>query len=117
MPARFGPVGVPSHGEKLMSIKNQQAGASDQDQGRDRDRDRDRSDEPIIGQAISQTSGQHQGLHHPDDDQRVKQALDDADLADLGESAEDQLRDRGGRGLPDTGIKADDDKPGKGRKH
>ena len=89
-----------------MGIKNQQTSASDPD----------RSDE-IIGQATGQASGQHQGLHHPDDDQRVKQALDDADLADLGESAEDRLRDRGGRGLPATGGKVDDDKTGSGRKH
>jgi len=89
-----------------MSIKNQQADAGEQD----------RTDEPAIGQAIGQTSGQHQGLHHPDDDQRVKQALDDADLADLGESAEDQLRDRGGRGLPnDVGSDSDEAEPGKGR--
>jgi hypothetical protein len=90
-----------------MSIKKQQAGASD----------RDRSDDRAIGQATGQASGQHQGLHHPDDDQRVKQALDDADLADLGESAEDQLRDRGGRGLPDTSSKGEEDRPGIGKKH
>lgn len=76
-----------------MSIKDQRASAGDRDQ----------TVEPAIGQATGQASGQHQGLHHPDEDQRVKQALDDADLADLGESAEDQLRDRGGRGLPNTG--------------
>lgn len=89
-----------------MSIKNQRADAGEQG----------RTDEPAIGQAIGQTSGQHQGLHHPDDDQRVKQALDDADLADLGESAEDQLRDRGGRGLPnDVDIDSDQAEPGEGR--
>ncbi|MGH8076798.1 MAG: hypothetical protein ACREPE_05665 [Lysobacter sp.] len=49
-----------------------------------------------------QASGKHQGLRHPDDDQRVKQALDEVDLADQGESAEDELRDRRGRGLPNT---------------
>ena len=93
-----------------MSIKNQQAGAGEQD----------RTDEPAIGEAIGQTigqtSGQHQGLHHPDEDQRVKQALDDADLADLGESAEDQLRDRGGRGLPnDVSSDSDEAEPDEGR--
>lgn len=90
-----------------MSIKKPQAGTSE----------RDRSDDRAIGQATGQASGQHQGLHHPDDDQRVKQALDDADLADLGESAEDQLRDRGGRGLPGTRSEGEEDKAGKRRTH
>ena len=90
-----------------MSIKKQQAGTSE----------RDRSDDRAIGQATGQASGQHQGLHHPADDQRVKQALDDADLADLGESADDQLRDRGGRGLPDTSSKGEEAKPGGRRTH
>ena len=45
-------------------------------------------------------SGQHQGLKRPADDQRVEQALRDADLDELGENVEDQLRDRRGSGLP-----------------
>lgn len=58
---------------------------------------------PVPGQA----SGRHRGLRHPDDDQRIKQALDEADLADQGESVEDELRDRRGRGLADDDIRSD----------
>lgn len=54
------------------------------------------------GKARGEASGKHQGLRHPDDDQRVKQALDEVDLQDQGESVEDELRDRRGRGLPNT---------------
>lgn len=54
------------------------------------------------GSGTGEASGKHQGLRHPDNDQRVKQALDEVDLADQGESAEDELRDRRGRGLPNT---------------
>lgn len=49
-----------------------------------------------------QASAKHQGLRHPDNDQRTRQALDEVDLADQGESAEDELRDRRSRGLPNT---------------
>lgn len=45
-------------------------------------------------------SGQHQGLRRPDVGQPVEQALDQIDLADQGERAEDQLRDRRSRGAP-----------------
>lgn len=47
-----------------------------------------------------QHGGQHQGLHRPSEDQRVEQALDHASLDDLGETTEDQLRDRRGSGIP-----------------
>lgn len=75
-----------------MSIPNQQPSTDARDQ----------ADKQAVAQATGQASGQHQGLHHPDENQRIKQALNDADLADLGESAEDQLRDRRGRGLPNS---------------
>jgi len=45
-------------------------------------------------------SGQHHGLHRPDVGQPVEQALDQIDLADQGEVAEDQWRDRRSRGAP-----------------
>lgn len=49
-----------------------------------------------------EASGPHQGLHRPDEDQRIKQALDHVGLADQGETVEDQWRDRRGRGLPNS---------------
>ena len=45
-----------------------------------------------------EASGKHQGLRQPADDQRVEAALDDVGLDDRGESMEDQLRDRRGKG-------------------
>lgn len=45
-------------------------------------------------------SGQHHGLRRPDVGQPVEQALDQVDLADQGEVAEDQWRDRRSRGAP-----------------
>lgn len=45
-------------------------------------------------------SGQHHGLRRPDVGQPVEQALDQIDLADQGELAEDQMRDRRSRGAP-----------------
>jgi hypothetical protein len=48
-----------------------------------------------------EASGKHEGLRHPiDDDQRVKQRLDDAGTDDQGEAVEDQLRDRRSSGTP-----------------
>ena len=49
-------------------------------------------------------SRQHQGLHRPNDDRRVQQALDNVGLEDRGEVLEDQLRDRRSRGAPPAGI-------------
>lgn len=43
-------------------------------------------------------SAKHRGLHRPDDDQRVEQALDDVGLEDRGDVVEDQWRDRRSRG-------------------
>ncbi len=53
---------------------------------------------PDPGSAVA--SGQHHGLRRPDVGQPVEQALDQIDLADQGEVAEDQLRDRRSRGAP-----------------
>ena len=52
----------------------------------------------------AEASGKHQGLHQPNDDQRVEQTLDKIGLEDdpesQGEMIEDQLRDRRGSGIP-----------------
>lgn len=49
----------------------------------------------------SEAGGQQEGLRHPiDDQQRVKQRLDDADLDGEGDVAEDQLCDRRSSGTP-----------------
>jgi hypothetical protein len=53
---------------------------------------------PAAGSGVA--SGQHHGLHRPDVGQPVEQALDQVDLADQGEVAEDQWRDRRSRGAP-----------------
>lgn len=56
----------------------------------------------LLGRSSGVASGQHQGLHRPNDDQRVGQILDDIGLDDRGEILEDQLRDRRSRGAPPT---------------
>ena len=56
--------------------------------------------DPLLGRSSGIASGQHQGLHRPNDDQRVEQALDDVGLEDQGDVLEDQLRDRRSRGAP-----------------
>jgi hypothetical protein len=49
----------------------------------------------------SEAGGQQEGLRHPiDDEQRVKQRLDDVGLDDQGDVADDQLRDRRSSGTP-----------------
>ena len=49
----------------------------------------------------SEAGGQQEGLRHPiDDQQRVKQRLDEVGLDDEGDVADDQLRDRGSSGMP-----------------
>lgn len=53
---------------------------------------------PEPGSGIA--SGQHQGLRRPDAGQPVEHALDQVDLKDQGELAEDSLRDRRSRGAP-----------------
>ncbi|WP_368565681.1 hypothetical protein [Pseudoxanthomonas sp. UTMC 1351] len=53
---------------------------------------------PDAGSGIA--SGQHQGLRRPDVGQPVEKALDQVDLTDQGEVAEDQWRDRRSRGAP-----------------
>lgn len=57
----------------------------------------------------SEAGGQQEGLRHPiDDEQRVKQRLDDVGLDDQGDVLDDQLRDRRSSGTPsddDTGSK------------
>jgi hypothetical protein len=49
----------------------------------------------------SEAGGQQEGLRHPiDDEQRVKQRLDDVGLDDQGDAMDDQLRDRRSSGTP-----------------
>lgn len=62
----------------------------------------------LLGRSSGIASGQHQGLHRPNDDQRVGQVLDDIGLDDQGEVLEDQLRDRRSRGAPPTDGDEDD---------
>ncbi|KQY52232.1 hypothetical protein [Lysobacter sp. Root494] len=51
----------------------------------------------------SEAGGQQEGLRHPvDDEQRVKQRLDDVGLDDQGDVADDQLRDRRSSGSPSS---------------
>lgn len=60
---------------------------------------------PAPGSAVA--SGLHQGLRRPDAGQPVEQALDQVDLEDQGELAEDQLRDRRSRGAPQKTHRSD----------
>jgi hypothetical protein len=60
---------------------------------------------PAPGSAVA--SGLHQGLRRPDAGQPVEQALDQVDLQDQGELAEDQLRDRRSRGAPQKNHRSD----------
>ncbi|RPE79954.1 hypothetical protein [Vulcaniibacterium tengchongense] len=64
---------------------------------RDDDIPRDLVRPPEPGGEIS---GQHHGLRRPGDEQRLDQALREADLEDRGESVEDRLRDRRSSGVP-----------------
>lgn len=53
------------------------------------------------GSGGSEAGGQQEGLRHPvDDEQRVKQRLDDVGLDDQGDIVDDQLRDRRSSGTP-----------------
>ena len=55
----------------------------------------------------SEAGGQQEGLRHPiDDEQRVKQRLDDVGLDDRDDVADDQLRDRRGSGDGRAGKEA-----------
>ena len=56
------------------------------------------SDNPA-GRDSGVASGKHQGLRQPEDDQRTRDKLENADLESRGAGMEDHLRDRRGKGV------------------
>lgn len=73
------------------------------------DEPRDFAPSHQVDRSAGQASARHQGLHRPNDDQRVGQALDDVGLDDQGEVLEDELRDRRSRGAPPANdVRSDD---------
>jgi len=58
-------------------------------------------DTPAKARNPGEASGKHEGLRHPvDDDQRVKQRLDEVGADETADAVEDQLRDRRSSGAP-----------------
>lgn len=58
-------------------------------------------DTPAKARGPGEASGKHEGLRHPvDDDQRVKQRLDEVGTDETADAVEDQLRDRRSSGAP-----------------